>query len=88
MKTRPDWASDLSVWKEAFREFYRQEEKERRYLPELAGRDARQLAKMTHLEVFSHAFEKETAVLFAYETRDPLSHSARWQIVEEIRQDK
>lgn len=88
LKTRPDWAQDLSAWKPAFREFYRQEENNRRYLPKLEGRDARQLAKMTHLEVFSHAFEKETAVLFSYEERDPLSYSARWQIIEDIGQDK
>ena len=84
MKTRPSWAADLSGWKSAFRDFYQKEEESREYLPELAGRESRQLAKMTHLEVFSHIFEKETAVLFCYETRDPLSHSARWQKVEEI----
>ena len=47
MKTRPSWARDLSDWKSAFREFYRQEEENRKYLSELVGRDARQLAKMT-----------------------------------------
>lgn len=91
MKTRPSWARDLSDWKAAFREVYRQEEENRKYLSALVGRDARQLAKMTHLEVFTHIFEKETMVLFSYESRDPLSHSARWQIIEgsryETRQD-
>lgn len=84
MKTRPSWAADLSGWKSAFRDFYRKEEETGACLPELAGREARQLAKMTHLEVFTHIFDKETVVLFSYEARDPLSYSARWQILEEI----
>ena len=84
MKTRPSWAADLSGWKSSFRDFYRKEEESGEYLPELAGRESRQLAKMTHLEVFSHIFEKETVVLFSYESRDPLSYSARWQTVEVI----
>lgn len=88
LKTRPAWARDLSPWKTAFREMYRQEAVTHRYMPMLAGKDERQLARMTHMEVFSFIFEKETAVLFCYEKRDPLSHSAAWQPVEGIGQDK
>lgn len=88
LKTRPSWARDLAPWKTAFRRFYRQEEETNRYVPELAGKDERQLARMTHMEMFSYIFEEETAVLFSYEKRDPLSHGAKWQAVEAITQDK
>ncbi len=52
MKSRPDFASELSEWKEAIKEFYRKEEKERQFLPEYVGYDWKQLSKMTHLEPF------------------------------------
>ena len=65
-----------------FRLFYKDEEEIKVYLPELLGRDSRQLAKMTHIEVFREIFDEETKVLFSYENRDPLSHSARWQCID------
>jgi hypothetical protein len=81
MKTRPAWAPELTPYRECFREFYRREEETGAYVPELGGKEARQLARMTHLEVFSHIFPEKTLVLFSYETRDPLSYSARWQVI-------
>lgn len=83
IKTRPAWGRELSGFKSAFRAFYAKEAKERRYLPEYEGYEARQLAGMTHLEVFRYIFDKETAVLFSYRERDPLSHSAKWQLLPE-----
>ena len=82
MKTRPAWGRDLTPYKSQFRLFYQEEEKIKRYLPELLGRDSRQLAKMTHIEVFKEIFDEETKVLFSYKNRDPLSHSARWQCID------
>ena len=82
MKTRPAWGRDLAPYKLQFRLFYQEEEETRRYLPELSGRDSRQLAKMTHIEVFREIFTEETKILFSYENRDPLSHSARWQRID------
>lgn len=82
MKTRPAWGRDLTPYKSQFRLFYQEEEEIKRYLPELLGRDSRQLAKMTHIEVFKEIFDEETKVLFSYENRDPLSHSARWQCID------
>ena len=82
MKTRPAWGRDLTPYKAQFRLFYQEEEEIKRYLPELLGRDSRQLAKMTHIEVFKEIFDEETKVLFSYENRDPLSHSARWQCID------
>lgn len=82
MKTRPAWGRDLTPYKALFRQFYQEEEATGKYLPELSGRDSRQLAKMTHMEVFKEIFAKETWILFSYEKRDPLSHSARWQCID------
>ena len=79
MKTRPAWGRDMAEYKQQQRQFFRAEEEQHRYLPELADKDARQLARMTHIEVFSEIFGGEQPVLFSYEDRDPLSHSARWQ---------
>ena len=53
-KSRPEFAADLTAYKETMRDFYKKEEEERRYLPAYAGYDSRQLAKMTHLEPFSY----------------------------------
>ena len=56
LKSRPDFAPDSSSLerKEQIRSFYQREEKERRYLPEYAGYDWKQLSKMTHLEGFQY----------------------------------
>ena len=56
LKSRPDFAPDNSSLerKEQIRSFYQREEKERRYLPEYAGYDWKQLSKMTHLEGFQY----------------------------------
>lgn len=54
MKTRPEFAKDLSVYKEWSKAFYEKEEEQRVYLPAYVGYDRKQLAKMTHLEPFSY----------------------------------
>lgn len=51
-KSRPEFAIDLAPYKEAIKEFYWEEEKTRRFLPDYEGFDGRQLSKMTHLEPF------------------------------------
>lgn len=52
LKSRPDFARDLQEYKEEIREFYRQEEENRKFLPSYVNYDSRQLARMTHLEPF------------------------------------
>lgn len=52
LKSRPDFARDLQEYKEEIREFYRQEEEHRKFLPSYVNYDSRQLARMTHLEPF------------------------------------
>ncbi len=71
-KTRPAFARDLSPYRDAFRRFYREEEKLRQYLKGYDGYDARQLAKMTHMEVLRDG----QWLLFDYRSREPLSHNA------------
>lgn len=52
VKSRPDFAVDLSLYKERIRDFYREEERERRYLPEYRDYDWKQMSKMSHVEPF------------------------------------
>lgn len=88
MKSRPDFAKDLTPYKEQIRSFYQKEEKERKILPDYDGYDSRQLAKMTHLERFSYAVwnppeptKEEAFVLFDYRNRNPLTYEARIQVI-------
>ncbi len=54
LKSRPEFAADLTPYKEQCRRFYMQEEKERKYLPGYEAYDHKQMAKMTHMEVFKY----------------------------------
>ena len=90
-KSRPEFAKDLVPYKEIFRQFYEKEEQERKLLPAYEGYDHKQLAKMTHMEVFRYPVweknlwkimsasegEEEHTVLFDYRERDPLTFEAR-----------
>lgn len=67
LKSRPDFAADISLYKESIREFYRREEKERRYLPDYKSYDGKQLEKMTHLEPFVYPVWQEA---FSEEDRE------------------
>lgn len=88
-KSRPDFAPDLQDHKEWIREFYKKEEEDRSLLPAYHDFDARQLARMTHLEPFSYpvwdmpkrgeesACESPVYILFDYQKRSPLTGEAR-----------
>ena len=54
VKSRPVWARDLSPYKEASAAFYKKEDQERKYLKDYEGFHAGQLARMTHIEVFTY----------------------------------
>lgn len=56
MKSRPEFCRSLSeeAYKKYRHDFYREEEKARRYLPELSQYDGRQLSGITHLEPFTY----------------------------------
>lgn len=91
LKSRPEWATDLSKYKEEVKEFYKKEEEERQYLVGYDSFNAKQLSKMTHLEVFSSITMKlsndrnrKVMVIFDYNNRNPLTFEAFTQIVGEI----
>lgn len=53
VKSRPEFASDLTPYRDVVGSFYREEEKRRRYLPDYEGFDWKQMSRMTHLEPVS-----------------------------------
>lgn len=97
LKSRPEFASDLTPYRDVTRSFYRQEEKKREYLPDYEGCDGKQLSRLTHLEPFSRltlrqifpgdqggeAGEEAAVhyVLFDYRHRNPLNAEARTLVV-------
>ncbi len=52
LKSRPEFARDLTAYKESMRKFYKEEEENRCYLPAYEQYDYKQLARMTHMEPF------------------------------------
>ena len=90
MKSRPEFAMDLSGYREKLKGFYRSRDFRQQYLPGYDGYDSRQLEKMTHMEVFNcPVWDREKMagwqesygqelyfVLFDYRRRDPVSGEA------------
>ena len=58
-KSRPAFALDEKPYHDQIVEFYQEEEKNRAYLPGYEEYHARQLQRMTHLEVFSWPVQKK-----------------------------
>lgn len=92
LKSRPEFAADLSEYKAVFREVYDNEERQHRYLPHYQGFESKQMAKMTHLEPFFHhvwetgemarvCLEKPCFALFDYERRNALTGDAFVQVI-------
>ena len=93
MKSRPPFAKELAEYKEAFREFYEKEEMWA-LLPGYGEYQPRQIARMTHMDVFTYPvweedgiqctqkLAKETAVLFDYVCRNPLTNEARTVVLQ------
>ncbi|MBQ4530019.1 MAG: B12-binding domain-containing radical SAM protein [Lachnospiraceae bacterium] len=89
LKNRPIWAESQENYKDKIRLFYKKEAVEKQYLANYEKTEEKQLYRMTHLEVFQFQvqqnFEKqETAILFDYENRSPLTHEARTIQIEEF----
>lgn len=89
-KTRPEFAGKLAYDKEKIRNFYENEAKNLQYLQGYEQFDAKQMARMTHLEGFSYPvwsmsyeevikplFDKKF-VLFDYKERNPLTYEAKY----------
>lgn len=83
-KSRPDFCRDLTGDYEMIRQFYEQEEAWPYYLKEYAQYHARQVMKMTHMEMFHYPVWQQDAdewkllehpvmVLYDYQKRDPLT---------------
>lgn len=80
LKTRPSWALDLKPYKRQIQDFYTKEEEQPEILKDYQGYQARQMEKMTHLEVFTYNVlegkpEKGCyPVVFDYKKRNPLTY--------------
>lgn len=77
-KGRPAWAKDLSPYREDFRRFYQREVTSPGSLKGYEGYDSRQLAHMTHGEVFFYDVfhtggTPPYLTVFDYRNRDPLT---------------
>lgn len=75
-KSRPEWAMDLTPYKDLIAHFYKEEAQNRTLLPGYEGYGYRQLRTMTHLELFARGEGGLELVLFDYRRRDPLTQDA------------
>lgn len=90
VKSRPKFASFLADNKQNIRTFYENEVENSRYLQGYEQFDAKQMARMTHLERFTYPvwntkyeeiivpLKEERYVLFDYIERNPLTYEARY----------
>lgn len=81
-RRRPEWAPESSEYREIFRGFFRREAESPELLKNYAGFDAKQMAHMTHQEVFHRDIlhlsgHGPWAVIFDYRNRNPLTGNAR-----------
>ena len=97
MKSRPGFARDLEGYKGRFREFYNDAFRLRKILPGYEEFQPRQIARMTHLEMFSYPvwesrggaewkmekLAEQRMVLFDYRKRSPLTNEAEVMVVED-----
>lgn len=94
LKSRPEFATEVSQYKDTIIDFYKKEEAERRLLPAYLDYDWKQLSKMTHLEPFAYPVWEEVKtlcdavpadspvfVLFDYRVHNPLNGDAKTQLV-------
>lgn len=87
VKTRPEFAEDMSIYKEKYNVFYKDEEHIRKILPAYGKYDTKQIARMTHIEHYSidiwelmenkKIVEKDSFILYDYLERNPINYQAR-----------
>ena len=95
LKSRPGFCKSLleKEYKDYRHDFYKEEEKTRKYLPGLNEYNGRQLSGMTHLEAFNYPVwdlkelfegcdEKLQYMLFDYSRRNPLTKEAFSIVIE------
>ena len=90
VKSRPQFASFLANDKEIVRTFYEKEVENAQYLSGYEQYDAKQMARMTHLENFTYSvwnteydeivrpLDEAKYVLFDYKERNPLTYEAKY----------
>lgn len=90
VKSRPAFASFLAIDKEIVRTFYENEVKNYQFLSGYEKYDAKQMARMTHLEKFTYPvwntkyedivepLTEDKYVLFDYLERNPLNYEAKY----------
>ncbi len=90
VKSRPQFASFLASDKEIVRTFYEKEVENAQYLSGYEQYDAKQMARMTHLENFTYPvwnteydeivrpLDEAKYVLFDYKERNPLTYEAKY----------
>lgn len=92
IKTRPEFATVTEEYKELSYRIYKKEEEERVLLPSYKEYNSKQMAKMTHLEIFHYLVwkkgecteaEKAQPVLFDYQQRNPLTKEAFTIVISE-----
>lgn len=90
LKSRPDFMADQTK-NQAVKDFYRQEAQNHVYLTGYESYNGVQLAKMTHIECFTHAvwkdgrkLEKPVWLLFDYKHRNPLTYDAAFFVITEM----
>lgn len=87
IKNRPSFAKSQDVYRRTINSIYINEEKQRMLLPDYGEYHSKQLAKMTHIEVFDFDISRylkngidkmqEDYILFDYCNRNPLNYGAR-----------
>ena len=76
LKNRPLWAPDISKYKDEVYDFFREEEKERRYLKGYEQYNFKQMLKMTHMEIVDRQNGDRKVYLFDYINRNPINKEA------------
>ena len=69
-KSRPAFASDQRSYYDRIAGFYREEEENRAYLPDYGEYQAKQLQRMTHLEIFEWPVDKTAWELWEMSTEE------------------
>jgi Fe-S oxidoreductase len=76
VKSRPNFAPDMSGYKEKFKYFFMKEEKERQYLKGYEDYNSRQISNMAHIEVFEENKEKYY-ILFDYKNKNLITKNCK-----------
>jgi len=94
-KSRPDFARDISIFRQEMTDYYKKQEEEPTVLKTYVekGYDSKQMFRMTHMETFRYCVwtpfaeqrmqknAAETWVLFDYDKRNALTYEANYYVI-------